>query len=89
MLLNGFFFFVEKIMNNKWFSCFLLHRVLSICGNQTHLATGSVDHTINVWLLKDGKLYQTLVGHSKGVWSLKFLSDALLISGGYDATIKV
>jgi WD40 repeat protein len=62
---------------------------LCICGNITHLATGSLDRTINIWILKDGKLYQTLVGHTKGVWSVKFLSTSLLISGGYDATIKV
>ena len=63
--------------------------MLCICGNLTHLATGSFDRTINIWLLKDGKLYQTLVGHTKGVWAVKFLSPLLLISGAYDATIKV
>jgi WD40 repeat protein len=62
---------------------------LCICGNEIHLATGSLDRTINIWLLKDGKLCQTLFGHTKGVWSLKFLSSTLLISGAYDATIKV
>lgn len=62
---------------------------MCICGNLTHLATGSLDRTINIWLLKDGKLSQTLTGHTKGVWSLKFLSSLVLISGGYDATIKV
>jgi WD40 repeat protein len=66
-----------------------LYRVLCICGNSTHLATGSLDRTIIIWLLKDGKLYQTLTGHTKGVWALKFLSATLLISGAYDATIKV
>ncbi|CAF1108280.1 unnamed protein product [Rotaria sp. Silwood1] len=63
--------------------------VLCICGNITHLATGSLDRTVNIWLLNDGKLCQTLSGHSKGVWSVKFLSTSLLISGAYDATIKI
>jgi WD40 repeat protein len=62
---------------------------LCICGNTTHLATGSLDRTVNIWLLKDGTLCQKLVGHTKGVWSLKFLSTTLLISGAHDATIKV
>lgn len=62
---------------------------MCICGNEIHLATGSLDRTIRVWLLKDGELCQTLIGHTKGVWTLKFLSATLLISGGYDATIKV
>ncbi len=68
---------------------FVFYRVLCICGNITHLATGSLDRKIHIWLLKDGKLCQTLVGHTKGIWSLKFLSSAILISGAYDATIKV
>jgi WD40 repeat protein len=68
---------------------FVFYRVLCICGNQTHLATGSLDRTINIWVLNDGKLYQTLIGHKKGVWSLKFLSSTILMSGAYDATIKV
>jgi WD40 repeat protein len=75
-------------MSNKWFFLFF-YRVLCICGNTTHLATGSLDRKINIWVLKDGTLCQTLIGHSKGIWSLKFLSSALLISGSYDATIKV
>jgi F-box/WD-40 domain protein MET30 len=67
----------------------VFYRVLCICGNQTYLATGSLDRIINIWLLKDGKLCQTLIGHTKGVWSVKFLNSILLISGSYDATIKV
>ncbi|CAF5023886.1 unnamed protein product, partial [Rotaria magnacalcarata] len=65
------------------------YRVLCICGNDTHLATGSLDKTVIIWLLNDGKLFQKLVGHVKGVWSLKFLSTTLLISGAYDTTIKI
>jgi len=89
---GGFLF--EKIRRNKnkeiyTFSLFVFNRVLCICGNKTHLATGSLDRIINIWLLKDGKLHQTLVGHTKGVWALKFLSTSLLISGAYDSTIKV
>ncbi|CAF3983333.1 unnamed protein product [Adineta steineri] len=76
-------------MSNKCFFFFLFYRVLCICGNQTHIATGSLDRRINIWLLNDGTLFQTLVGHIKGVWALKFLSSAILISGSYDATIKI
>ena len=76
---------------SKKINCYKLdfYRVLCICGDLTHLATGSFDRTINIWLLKDGKLCQTLVGHTKGVWAVKFLSTILLMSGAYDATIKV
>ena len=40
-------------------------------------------------MLKDGKLCQRLIGHTKGVWCVRFLSTTLLISGAYDTTIKV
>jgi WD40 repeat protein len=83
--INGYFFFF-------FFSSLSLSshsRVLCICGDQTHLATGSLDRTIIIWLIKTGKLCQTLTGHVKGVWTLKFLSTTLLISGAYDCTLKV
>ncbi|CAF1166181.1 unnamed protein product, partial [Adineta ricciae] len=64
-------------------------RVLCVCGNTTHIATGGLDRKINIWILNNGTLYQTLVGHTKGVWSVKFLSSAILISGSYEGTIKI
>jgi WD40 repeat protein len=83
----------ERSSNNNllFFTLFRLEffRVLCICGNDVHLATGGLDRTIHVWLLQTGKIHQTLIGHSKGVWAVKFLSKTLLISGAYDCTLKV
>ena len=80
----------SSIISDSYFvRCFVFTRVLCICGNATHLATGSLDRTIIIWSISDGKLCQKLVGHTKGVWALKFLSTVLLISGAYDKTIKV
>jgi WD40 repeat protein len=86
MSLKYIYIFLKRsnVINDSF--CF---RVLCICGNITHLATGSLDRTVKIWLLQDGKLWQTLIGHTKGVWALKFLSTILLVSGAYDATIKV
>jgi len=53
------------------------------------LASGSVDKTIKIWNLESGDLIQTLKGHSKGVWGLRFMSKTLLISCSNDQTIKI
>jgi WD40 repeat protein len=42
-----------------------------------------------VWNIQEAKLEQTLAGHLKGVWCLKFLTKNLLASGSYDCTIKI
>ena len=56
----------SNVINDSF--CF---RVLCICGNITHLATGSLDRTVKIWLLQDGKLCQTLIGHTKGVLGIE------------------
>ncbi|KAK2186741.1 hypothetical protein NP493_190g01013 [Ridgeia piscesae] len=53
------------------------------------MATGSVDHTIKIWRLADGVCLKTLIGHGRGVWCLRFVTDILLLSGSYDCNIKV
>ena len=53
------------------------------------MATGSSDRTIKIWEVKDGKLFQTLVGHKKGVWCVKFITKYLLCSGSHDSTLKI
>lgn len=53
------------------------------------MASGSRDRTIKVWNLITFNLKQTLEGHTKGVWCLKFLTKYLLCSGSYDCTIKI
>ncbi len=54
-----------------------------------HMATGSLDKTIRVWSLADNHCVRTLTGHLKGVWCLRFFARNLLLSGSYDASIKV
>jgi len=63
--------------------------VLSVTFNLTQMATGSVDHTIKIWRLADGVCLKTLIGHGRGVWCLRFVTDILLLSGSYDCNIKV
>ena len=53
------------------------------------MATGSVDQTIRLWDVRDGRCLQTLKGHTKGVWCLRFFTKALLVSASYDSTIRV
>ena len=57
--------------------------------DQDRMASGSLDRTIRVWDIKSGALLQTLKGHTKGVWCLRFFTKNLLISGGHDGAIKV
>ena len=52
------------------------------------LISGSLDNTIRVWNVDNGKRITTLFGHIEGVWAVA--SDKLrLVSGSHDRTIKV
>ncbi|KAI0781298.1 quinon protein alcohol dehydrogenase-like superfamily [Trametes elegans] len=52
------------------------------------LISGSLDNTIKVWDIEEGKVQRTLFGHIEGVWAVA--SDKLrLVSGSHDRTIKV
>ena len=77
-----------KILQVKNFVNFA-KSVFCLTVHEDSLATGSMDKTIKIWSLKDGKLLQTLYGHVKGVWCLRFITRFLLCSGSYDSTIKI
>ncbi|KAL6307900.1 WD40-repeat-containing domain protein, partial [Sparassis latifolia] len=52
------------------------------------LISGSLDNTIKLWDIDNGKAMRTLFGHIEGVWAVA--SDKLrLVSGSHDRTIKV
>eukprot|EP00794_Sanderia_malayensis_P012720 gene12720-14025_t len=53
------------------------------------LASGSSDKTIKIWNADTGELIQTLRGHTKGVWGLRFMSKMLLVSCSNDQTIRI
>lgn len=65
------------------------HNVLSVCAHKNNVATGSLDRTIKIWDAKNGALLLTFQGHTRGIWSLRFLSSSILISGSYDKTIRL
>lgn len=57
--------------------------------NGFQMATGSLDKTIMLWDTRAGRHLKTLTGHLRGVWSVAFLDQTLLVSGSHDHTIKV
>ena len=63
--------------------------VTAVTLDETRLASGSIDKTIRIWDIKTGTQTQMMKGHSRGVWSLNFFTQNLLISGSYDGTIRV
>jgi len=65
------------------------NNVLSVCGYKNFIATGSLDRTIKVWDANTGTLIQTFTGHTRGIWSIRFLSKSIIISGSYDKTIRL
>lgn len=65
------------------------HNVLCVCAYKNYIATGSLDRTIKIWSANTGALVQTFQGHTRGIWSLRFLSSTIVISSSYDKTIRL
>ena len=54
------------------------------------LASGSLDTTIRLWNVTTGTLIQTLTGHIRAIYSLRFSPDGhMLASGSSDDTIRL
>jgi WD40 repeat protein len=53
------------------------------------LISANRDYSIKVRDLVTGKLFKTLIGHSKEITCLKLLKHDLLASGSHDCTIKI
>lgn len=65
-------------------------RSLAISPDGQTLASGSEDHTIEIWQLGTGKKLRTLTGHSNSIYSLAISPDGqTLASGSSDKTIKI
>jgi WD40 repeat protein len=58
-----------------------------------YLASGSVDASMKIWDVTNGKLIYTFEesngGHSSAVWSLAPLENGYLASGSGDGTVKI
>lgn len=53
------------------------------------LISGNRDNSITIRDLVTGKLFKTLIGHSKQVSCLKLLKDDLLASGSFDCSVRL
>ena len=54
------------------------------------IASGGDDLTVRLWDMQTGMLLNTLVGHSRTIWSIAFSPIApLLASGSEDETIRL
>ncbi|KAK9709674.1 hypothetical protein K7432_008869 [Basidiobolus ranarum] len=62
--------------------------VMCLQFDNTHLITGSYDHTVKIWDIETGELLRTLNGHSRCVRALQF-DSCKLITGSMDATLKI
>ena len=54
-----------------------------------YLAAASFDKTIKIWDPNDGRLINTLIGHTSSVVSLAVLENGNLVSGSLDKTIII
>jgi len=61
---------------------------LAYLGNNL-LASASIDNTIKIWNIENGKCLMTLTGHTDCIESLAYLGNNLLASGSEDTTIKI
>ncbi|CAF0742303.1 unnamed protein product [Brachionus calyciflorus] len=52
------------------------------------VVSGSDDNTLKIWCAQSGKLLNTLIGHSGGVWASQ-LKDNIVVSGSTDRTVRV
>ena len=57
-----------------------------VCGN--HLISSSMDRTVRIWSLQNGKCEAILHGHSDGVYDVDGWGD-IIVSGSRDKTVKV
>jgi WD40 repeat protein/tRNA A-37 threonylcarbamoyl transferase component Bud32 len=63
---------------------------LSLSGDGSILASGSLDNSIKIWDVKTGQLLKTLAGHTAPVWSVALSLDGqTLVSGSADRTIRI
>jgi WD40 repeat protein len=63
---------------------------LAISHNDKYIVSGSMDSTIKVWNMKNGKYLKTLEGHKLVVESVAITSDdKYIVSGSWDKTIKI
>ena len=63
---------------------------VAISPDSKTLFSGSSDKTIKIWNLENGKLVNTLRGHSDTVWCISISHDGkILVSGSFDKTIKI
>ncbi|MFO1095519.1 MAG: WD40 repeat domain-containing protein [Planctomycetaceae bacterium] len=53
------------------------------------LATASLDNTVRLWSLPDGKHVGTLKGHGDGVAYVGYLEDGRIVTASLDKTLKV
>ncbi len=58
-----------------------------------YLASGSLDKTVKIWDVTNGKLMHTFDqsngGHTAYVYSLAYLENGYLASGSEDASVKI
>jgi len=64
-------------------------RALQFIKERGYLACASDDKTIRLWNVKEGKLINTLQGHTGPVVALAYIKNGYLASGSCDKTIKL
>jgi WD40 repeat protein len=58
--------------------------------DQSHVVSGSIDHTLRVWDLPTGKTKTTLKGHTYSVYAVAVTPDGRhVLSGSADNTLRV
>src|SRR5438105_15880282 len=53
------------------------------------LATASLDNTVKLWNVADGRHVATLKGHTDGVAFVGFLTDGAIVTASLDRILKV